>query len=71
MSMIGNYTYPARIWQDDTGIYQIRFEGLPEIKESASSLEEAKKRAKESLGAAVADRIQRGLELPDPSSTDE
>ena len=71
MSLIGNYTYPARIWEDENGKFQIRFDALPEVAEMADSLEKAKTLAKNCLGDAVANRIQKGLSLPEPSSSSE
>lgn len=71
MSLIGNYTYPARIWKDEDGKFQIRFDALSEVVEVAESLEEAKALAKKCLGDAVANRIQKGLSLPEPSSSSE
>ncbi len=71
MSLIGNYTYPARIWQDEEGVFQIRFDGLPEIEAQATTMEDAKELATECLADAVADRIQQGHPLPEPSSSSE
>lgn len=71
MSLIGNYTYPARIWEDEDGKFQIRFDALPEVVEAADNLENAKALAKDCLGDAVANRIQKGLALPEPSSSSE
>lgn len=71
MSLVGNYTYPANIWEDENGVFQIRFNDLPEVEETAPNLEAALEKAKECLGNAVADRIQAGQSLPSPSSMEE
>ncbi|WP_420547442.1 type II toxin-antitoxin system HicB family antitoxin [Curvivirga sp.] len=71
MALVGNYKYPARIWEDENGIFQIRFDDLPEIQEQAENLDAALEKAKSCLGDAVADRIQNGQSLPSPSVMEE
>jgi antitoxin HicB len=61
------YSYPARIDQDEDGRYQVRFADLPDALTDGADLAEALTEAADCLSAAIASRIIDGEEIPMPS----
>jgi antitoxin HicB len=62
------YSYPARIEQDEEGRYQVRFTDLPDALTDGADRAEAIIEAADCLSAALASRIIDGEDIPKASS---
>jgi antitoxin HicB len=63
-----HFEYPAKVDQDSAGFYLVTFPDFPEAATDAPSFEVAMSEAADCLEEAVAGRIQRGEDIPTPSS---
>jgi antitoxin HicB len=61
------FEYPAKIEQDDAGFYLVTFPDFPEAATDCRSREQVLAEATDCLEEAVAGRIKRGDDLPQPS----
>lgn len=59
--------YPARIWRDEEGYYQVRFPDVPGVITYGETLEEAKAMAQDALNGVIGSRSDRACGLPEAS----
>ena len=66
--MAREFTYPATLTPDEAdGGFVVTFEDLPEAITQGDTIVEALAEAADALEEAVAGRIQRGVQIPEPS----
>ena len=58
--------YPAKIWRDEEGYFQVRFPDLPGAISYGDSLDHAKEMARECLSVMLDGMLDSGLEIPSP-----
>ena len=61
------FTYPARLKQDDEGRYLVTFPDFPEALTDGATIDEALFEAADALDEAMAARISHEEEIPEPS----